>query len=204
MKRAMLLLAVITACGASTLAQAQQPIRPPLLKPFADNHDWVLFEDLDYHVGESTTTITVPKGFVTDFASIPQAFWSADLSPNGKYSKAAIVHDYLYWTQGCSREQADNILAIAMKESNVALVTRSAIYEGVRLGGGGAWQSNASEKAQGLPRVVPKEFLDFGPIVVWRDYRKTLAQNGVIDPPSPSQPAYCLVGNTTDVPGPNK
>src|ERR1700709_1690961 len=91
-------------------AVAQQPIDAPLLKPFADNHDWVLFADVRYRIGQSDTVIRVPRGFVTDFASIPQGFWSLNLSPNGRYSKAAIVHDFLYWTQACSRDQADNLL----------------------------------------------------------------------------------------------
>ena len=198
MIRSMLFLSAMAICGASG---AQQPIAAPLLKPFADNHDWVLVQDVAYHVGESAMTITVPKGFVTDFASIPQVFWSADLSPNGKYSKAAIVHDYLYWTQGCTREQADNILDIAMQESNVGTLQRTAIYWGVRLGGDSAWQTNASQKAQSLPRIVPAQYLEFGPTVVWQEYRKSLARNGVVDPPVPVQPAYCPIGDTRDVPG---
>src|SRR5262245_38142541 len=41
---------------------------------------------------------TVPAGFVTDLASIPRIFWSA-LPRDGEYAYAAILHDYLYWTQ---------------------------------------------------------------------------------------------------------
>jgi len=83
------------------------------LSAAADNRDWVLIEHLRYQIGQTSTVIVVPRGFVTDVASIPQAFWSFGLSAHGRYSKAAIVHDYLYWTQGCSREQADNLLMIA-------------------------------------------------------------------------------------------
>jgi hypothetical protein len=201
MTRAMLFLKVLATWGAIGVAHAQQPIEAPLLNPFADNRDWVLFQALNYRVGDSATIITVPKGFVTDFASIPQAFWTAGLSPNGKYSKAAIVHDYLYWTQGCTRQQADNILLVAMKESDVDAATRTAIYDGVRLGGDGAWQNNAAERAMGLPRIVPDAALEFGPLVLWPDYRRTLAQGGVGDPPVVSQPAYCAAGDTTEVPG---
>jgi hypothetical protein len=201
MLRALRPLIIAFLCGVATSAWAQQPIDAPLLKPFADNHDWVLFSDLAYHVGDSDIIITIPKGFVTDFASIPRPFWSAGLSPNGKYSKAAIVHDYLYWVQGCTRRQADNILMIAMKESGVDAATRTAIYEGVRLGGDSAWERNASERRQGLPRIVPDAELGFGPMVLWRDYRQALAQKGVSDPPLPTAPAYCAVGDGTDVPG---
>jgi len=192
-----LLLALL--CAAATMAP--QPIDAPLMKPFADNRDWVLFRDLEYRVGQSDITITVPKGFVTDFASIPQPFWATGLSPNGRYSKAAIVHDYLYWMQGCTRKQADNILLIAMRESEVDATTRTAIYEGVRLGGDSAWNGNAAERTRGLPRIIPDGDLEFGPTVLWRDYRAALAQRGLSDPTPASPPAYCAVGDTTDVPG---
>lgn len=181
-----------------------QPIDSPILKPFADNREWVLIEDVNYHVGDSSVTITVPKGFVTDFASIPQALWSFGLSPNGRYSKAAIVHDYLYWTQGCSRLQADNVLMIAMKESLVGASIRDQIYIGVRAGGEPSWHSNELEKENGFPRVIPEAAMYFGPNVLWKDYRITLRKNGVKDPPFPSHPHYCAVGDSTEVPGHDK
>lgn len=181
-----------------------QPIHSPLLKPFADNREWVLHEELAYSVGESGVEIRVPAGFVTDFASIPQPLWSLGLSPNGTYSRAAIVHDYLYWSQSCSREQANNILVIAMKESNVASATRNAIFEGVRSGGSGAWQANALERRKALPRVVPSNAMEFGPLVLWKDYRQLLARRGVVDPQFPTNPAYCRFGDTTNVPGPSR
>lgn len=40
---------------------------------------------------------TVPKGFVTDLASVPSVFWSV-LRPDGEYAYAAILHDYLLGT----------------------------------------------------------------------------------------------------------
>src|ERR1700728_5433719 len=112
-------LIVMTAWGVKNAQAILQPIPAPPLKPFADNQDWMLIDDIIYQVGNSSIKIIVPKGFVTDFASIPQALWSFGLSPNGLYSKAAIIHDYLYWTQLCTRLQSDNILMIAMKESQV-------------------------------------------------------------------------------------
>ena len=59
-----------------------------------------------YVIGSTNERIVVPKGFVTDFASILQAFWALGLSPHGQYSRAAVVHDYLYWSQSCSRYRA--------------------------------------------------------------------------------------------------
>lgn len=194
------LAAVAVLVEAGTTAYAQQPIPAPLLKPFADNRDWVLAQDVVYQVGNTSVRIVVPAGFVTDFASIPQAFWSFGLSPNGTYSKAAIIHDYLYWTQLCTRRQADNILLIAMKESGVGAATRDLIYRGVRQGGLAAWRANATERSQGLPKVVPAAALEFGPLVLWKDYRARLQSDGAQDP-VPAAGTYCAVGNSTDVPG---
>lgn len=176
-----------------------QPIPAPPLKPFADNRDWMLIENVLYQVGKSSITIQVPKGFVTDFASIPQVLWSFGLSPNGPYSKAAIIHDYLYWTQLCSREQADNILMIAMKESEVSAFKRGLIWAGVRLGGSGAWKDDTAERAGGFPKVIPAADMNFGPLILWKSYQLTLKAQGVKDP-QPQSATYCSVGNSTDVP----
>jgi hypothetical protein len=201
MKTGVSILVAVAAGVFSSPAGAPQPIPAPVLKPFADNRDWVLMENLVYQIGQTSTVIVVPRGFVTDFASIPQAFWSFGLSAHGRYSKAAIVHDYLYWTQGCSREQADNLLMIAMKESRVDTGQRIAIYEGVRLGGSQPWLNNADERQRGMIRVVPEAALGFGPEVVWRDYRSTLAPSAVTELGVVEPPAYCVFGNSTEVPG---
>lgn len=175
-------------------------IPAPTMRPFADNHDWVLVEDLTYNVGESGLSITVPKGFVTDFASIPQALWSFGLSPHGRYSKAAIIHDYLYWTGDCTKEQADNLLLIAMKESGVCDSKAKIIYEGVNLGGESAWNSNKAQREMQLPRIIPLEYLSLPDDATWCEYRMFLRSSGVRDPLFPKDSPYCKLGDTNDVP----
>jgi hypothetical protein len=69
------------------------------VSPFADGENWFLVEDLDYEVRDTGKIVTVPAGFVTDFASIPRPFWSI-LPTWGKYGPPAVVHDFLYWDQG--------------------------------------------------------------------------------------------------------
>lgn len=117
---------------------------------------------------ERYEAVTVPPGFVTDFASIPQIFWSL-LRPDGEYAYAAVVHDYLYWTQTRSREEADDILKMAMEDFEVGTVTIETIYGAVRLGGKGAWGGNAEKKAQGEKRILKRFPQD--PRTKWEDWK---------------------------------
>ena len=44
-----------------------------------------------------------------------------------------IVHDYLYWTQTRTRDEADQILQFAMEDPTVDRTPLFAIYQAVRL-----------------------------------------------------------------------
>ena len=100
---------------------------PLVISPLPDGRRWKLERQFSYDVGKkgSSFRITVPAGFITDFASIPQMIigiigvlciiaghlfvlpWLLFLGiaviiiilalPDwGKYGKAAVIHDYLY------------------------------------------------------------------------------------------------------------
>ena len=194
LKRALI---AIAAC----LLSAPQTPPSPTVRAFGDNKFWVTVEDMQYVIGSTTDRIVVPKGFVTDFASIPVGLWSLGLSPHGQYSRAAVIHDYLYWTQGCRRDQADRLMLIAMKESGVDNLDEFLVYQGVNLGGQGAWDDNARERQAGLPRIIPAEHLrPADPNMTWPDYRAVLVGKQVRDPPLESSPSYCKYGDTTTVP----
>ena len=192
------LLVSASLCG---FAQAQQAPEAPVVRPFGNNANWVTVEDMEYIIGTTSERIVVPKGFVTDFASIPQPLWSIGLSPHGQYSRAAVIHDFLYWTQGCTRTQSDRLLLIAMKESEVGPFDEFAVFQGVRKGGASSWKSNAKERASNLPRVIPEADLrPPDPNMSWKTYRQMLYSKGVRDPMFERKPAYCRFGDTTDVP----
>lgn len=110
----------------------------PLEVLYLDGRNWQLVEGFDYDTNIALphgTHISIPDGFQTDFASIPQIFWNI-LPPTGKYGKAAVVHDYLYRTPGqATRGQADSVLMEAMTVLRVNWATRHTIYWGVRAGG---------------------------------------------------------------------
>ena len=76
---------------------------PPTLISFADMDYWYLAAPLRWQQPGNQGTITVPKGFATDFASIPRVFWSW-LPPIGRYGVPAIVHDWHYWNQSTTRD----------------------------------------------------------------------------------------------------
>ena len=88
----------------------------------------------------SLGTITIPKGFFTDGASVPRIFWNI-FSPWGSYFSAALVHDYLYSKDSNDdfpvddRAVADKIFKEAMFNAGVGWVTRETVYRAVRLGG---------------------------------------------------------------------
>lgn len=195
-------------CGAAVLLAAastglaQQPIRPVPLTPFGDGQDSVLMENLAYRVGTTSHVILVPAGFVTDFASTPRAIWSV-IPPAGHYQQAAIVHDFLYWEQGCTREQADALLRVAMAESRVAPAQRDIIWSAVRSFGSSAWAANARAKAEGQPRVIPASALPIPALVTWAEYRQKLKSEGLRAESTPtSAPEYCTAAALVNLDAP--
>ena len=96
------------------------------------NGKFELFSDYIYKTKEYP--IKVPKGFVTDYASIPKLL-RAIILPYGKHSGASVVHDWLY-SSNCSldisREKADKIFLEILKEEKVNLLLRILMYTAVR------------------------------------------------------------------------
>jgi hypothetical protein len=128
----------------------------PLELEYLDGRRWKLTAHFEYRIGspDGLETVYVPKGFITDFASIPRILW-VPLPPTGKYGKAAVLHDCLYVhphfyrvhpetrqilsSYSINRAQADAILNEAMGVLKVPRATRWLIYAGVRAGGWAPW-----------------------------------------------------------------
>jgi hypothetical protein len=156
----------------------QQPIKSVDFRPFSDGGHWIVKQPLTYVVGKSKESVTVPVGFVTDLASIPPALQSI-IQQNGPYILPAVVHDYLYWRQTCTRPQADGIFLLAMIEQNVSLVHRTAIYQAVSAAGSFAWDGNAKERAANLLRIIPADHFDIPFNTSWATYRAQLMKQSV-------------------------
>lgn len=101
---------------------------------------WQLYHPLIYKCDgiKDGLTIIIPKGFTTDFASVPKIFCPI-LPHTGKYTKASALHDYLYSTYSddvlCNRAEADKLFLQAMTYSGVAPWKRMLLYYAVRIFG---------------------------------------------------------------------
>jgi len=100
---------------------------------------WQLTEEFHFYFDENgkRTNITVIEGFITDFASVPRVLWSI-LPPTGRYTKAAVLHDYLYSNAShldLNRKQCDKMFLQAMEILGVKKWVRNTIYRAVRIFG---------------------------------------------------------------------
>ncbi len=107
---------------------------PAVRQVLGSGKNWELVEDgFSYKpwkirdVENVDLNIEVPKGFVTDFASIPRALWVI-LHPTGRYGSAAIIHDYI-----CRQAKREEIY-IVPNHKIAAYIFRDAMVE---LGVGG-------------------------------------------------------------------
>ena len=110
------------------------------LMPMTDGEHWRLKARLVFHSEAILETIYVPTGFVTDLASIPRLFWNI-LPPFGRYTEAAIVHDWIYRNHTFSRMVCDVLFFEMMVALNTPTVTRWIIYLAVRCFGWSAWNN---------------------------------------------------------------
>ncbi len=80
-------------------------------------------------VTESYSEVTIPDGFVTDFATVPK-FLRNFLPPMGRYSWAAVVHDYLL-QMGYDRDFCRIIFRLSMENLGVGRVRKNTLVLGV-------------------------------------------------------------------------
>lgn len=96
--------------------------------------NWKLLRDFPVHirVGVRVQSVVVPKGFVTDFASVPRIL-HAVFPPMGKYGAAALVHDYLCVERPVTRKEADKLFYNLMIRHEVKPWKAKIMYAATRL-----------------------------------------------------------------------
>ena len=99
----------------------------------------VLLDDWLYCYPETGEVFAVPRGYETDFASIPRGAHIA-VNPFGNHAEAAVIHDWLYAVgETGQRKKADNIFRFAMKEQSVNRIKRNVMHRAVRMAGADAY-----------------------------------------------------------------
>ena len=89
-------------------------------------------------------TITVPKGLLTDLASVPRVARSF-AGRVGRHLEASIVHDWLYGAHAGSREFADKVFLAGMKAAKVPRLQRWLIYRAVRMFGARSYRDGTNQ-----------------------------------------------------------
>ena len=132
-------------------------------------------EDADYIVAlpytvsfkldGKTRSLTVPKGMLTDLASVPSLARSI-IGRVGPHLEAAIVHDFLYiaWQNlndhGARKEDqkfADKLMDVAMEEAKVGRIKRNLIYGALWAAG---WIAYSRKDEPPLFHRLPDDALD--------------------------------------------
>ncbi|MEM7776353.1 MAG: DUF1353 domain-containing protein [Pseudomonadota bacterium] len=146
----------------------------PRLIPFADQYWWISTVPMkwtpaaDGSDGANAVLTEVPENFVCDMASVPRFLWT--LYPKtGRYGLAAIYHDWLCWDQARTRLEADDTFFAIMKDMDVSMKDRNAIYWGVRIFGGSYWRGNTAAKEAGEKRVLKR--LPTDPRITWEQWK---------------------------------
>jgi len=121
-----------------------------------ENGNYLLLEDLNYYPN-ARDIITVPKGFRTDFRSVPTCVDNIIPKIGDAGDKSSVLHDWLYgtkyfnWIGVCpsdlivatdsqAKKNSDQMLLDAMNVLGVGYFKRYTIYWSVSLFGGSAWE----------------------------------------------------------------
>src|SRR5262245_31220613 len=132
--------------------------RPTVTQLTIDPPVFMLAYPLVYTTTDGKERIEVPRGFVTDLASIPRGLWWWQ-APHEATMAPAIVHDFLYWEQPCSKAEADAVMVLAMKHVGMSDFSIDGVYEGIRSKyGQQAWDRNRDARAGGEPRFFTEAF----------------------------------------------
>jgi hypothetical protein len=108
--------------------------------------EWVVISPIHYK-SRDRIVYGIPKGFITDLASIPVILRPL-FNQNDASRKAAVLHDSRYCVKRGLRKDADDLFLEALERSGVGFLRRWALYAGVRAGGWVYWNSRDGMTAE--------------------------------------------------------
>jgi hypothetical protein len=114
---------------------------------------WKLLNALVY-VSDIAGAITVPAGFLTDFASVPRLPVAYLLAGDCGHA-AAVLHDFLYTTHQVDRSTADAVFKEALITGDEPGWRAWLMWLGVRLGGAGPWNAAGQRQPPHVAAFMP-------------------------------------------------
>lgn len=114
---------------------------------------WQLTAPLMYESDLLGRTVTVPAGFVTDFASVPRIPVAWLLAGDCGH-EAAVVHDWLYTSHEVDRATADAVLQEALAASGQPAWRSWLMWAGVRVGGARPYEADGQKQYPHVEAVI--------------------------------------------------
>ena len=140
MMKKRILLSLIPFLSSCTHVVNVSYLNTPLLIPW-QQYDFQLAKD--FKVKIDSNIIIVPRGFISDFASIPRILWPIYAPHDTATLRASVLHDYLYiCNAGYTRRQSDLIFYYALLNSGVTKFKAYKYFLAVRLFGWRYWREN--------------------------------------------------------------
>jgi hypothetical protein len=112
------------------------PLKTEILSVDLSDRPCQLLSDFQYipKSMDGPPVIVVPAGYRTDFASVPRFFWRI-FPPMGRYTYAAVIHDWLCDEKIESNKYAAEIFLECMEALGVSKWRRLTMYKSVLLFG---------------------------------------------------------------------
>ncbi|MCP4050719.1 MAG: DUF1353 domain-containing protein [bacterium] len=120
------------------------------MRTLPSGKEWMLLKDFSYH--HPKVIINVPKGFITDIASIPRLAHPL-ITKNGPWTFSAVIHDFLYAVEFSDQKTCDDIFLDAMIEWGVTWHRRNIIYSAVRTFGRIVWNKHDKKEVDRLRKI---------------------------------------------------
>ena len=126
-----------------------------------DLRRFTLTNDFIYNDPEKDIRVVVPKGFTTDWNSVPRALWTY-FAP-WEYPEAGVVHDWLYASPNgyatqssapnvpLTKDQCDDVHRRILHLRGCRWAKRQAIKLALRIGGGVAWNRHRAQDIVVVP-----------------------------------------------------
>lgn len=112
-----------------------------------------LLQPLVYRSDLLGRCVTVPAGFITDFASVPR-IPVAYLLAGGCANAAAVLHDWMYTTHEVDRATADAVFREAIIAGGEPTWRAWLMWAGVRIGGSHPYETAGQRQPEYVARVI--------------------------------------------------